>query len=324
MEIINKKDVSRWDEVRHIRDELGGTEGIDNPKVDQYVDALWALAKEQAKAKTERLGMEARKSTITSIRRQFALMNKWLELTGEPAKTGTLNTLSIIRDQLLKILPGVMDEIQSAASSGSGVLFGALKYMHDALETGLIPELTYRMTDLLKSCWFDLDENLVLVFNDSFSANSICGIESWRQALFHIAQKPQTFLDVLEQINDKSDPFNFENISTGFIIESLPLETTGLEEKDRDYFDRWRRDKKHIEKSAEIAEDDFKQSLELAFAYGRIEDHEKERLLSYTEALREHFFRFNNFGRFRYVRSTERAEGPGLLGACAVEQATGG
>jgi hypothetical protein len=249
--------------------------------------------------------MDARRQTEKYINKQFDLMDEWLNFVSDPSESNNFETLSKVRDRLLRILPEITADIRQNKAHGSAVLLLALEYMLKALETGLVPEPKYRMTDLLRSCWIDMNEEYMPVLNEK--SNAVSGLESWRSAMRHIAESSlQPFKVAQERILKKGDDFYYENIGTGFLIEAMPAELGGPTVQH--CYEYWERNRTRIEKNAENDGDEFKQALELAFAYGRIEEHEKETLLSHAEALREYFSRLKNFGRLRYALRKLREE----------------
>ena len=130
-------------------------------------------------------------------------------------------------------------------------------------------------------------------FDDAFSFKLH---EPWHLALRHIGAAPVGLRTVLTGISDPLQPYLFDNLGHAISIGSF----LNSKYAEKHPIDQYRADAENGMRSALEAVNKFKGELELAFAYGRINESCREEILSALEPAFERYAEYNNFGCLRF------------------------
>jgi hypothetical protein len=296
MEYIEKKET---DERNFIQATLSV---LDNEnKINDFIDRNWRDATQNEKTKSLKLEYSARGQTCENIHKQLILMEEWLAFTNQ--ETQQLDAiLEKTRNVLIRELLGSIENIRQEESwNDTALIIEVLTDIKSSLEKGILPDKRYSLAEFLHSNWVDIDENYKPCFSPIFE--SLSGMEPWRCVLNHIVEPYQSLESVLKRIDNQNDPYYFDNIGHGLLIEQL-LDGNSISTLNS----KWDENLERIKMTALSDEEEFKSTLELAFAYGRIKEHEKEILLEKEKLLIQYFEQYKNFGRYRYSLEILRKE----------------
>ena len=259
--------------------------------IGEYINAQWKRATIGLRTNGMPLEHMARRKTVEHIERRVRLMGEWLGLA-ESSGQSQGHEMSTIRDRLLETLPVALRELDENREAGFAPIFMALRRMQEALTQGQPTACHEAYQGFLCTHWFDLDESYMPIVDVRFM--TIPGMEPWRSALLHIAQPKQSFAQALACIRDPEMRYDYDNLGTALLIEKLLAQ----KEERAPALSDWEENGNNIRRTAESEELQFLGELELAFAYGRIEEHVREDLLRREEHLRQYFWDCQNFGRF--------------------------
>jgi hypothetical protein len=271
---------------------LQGEYQLSQSKLDEVVDHCWRDATRGCKTSGMPLQLFARKQILSNFLTRLDLMRKWLAATEtklEKASTGLLS----LRKRILKEMDKALQEISAASECRNCTILGCMiKRLKNKL-IGLLPDDRYAFADILRTGIFSLDESGFPLLDERF--RKIRFYEPWRNALRHISAPLIGLRKMLEQISDDSYPECFDNLGTAIMICNY-LEILRVEGYTSSHYAQ---DIIQAKNSAEISRNNFQNELELAFAYGRIQEETKEDLLEDILAFQDEFFDLNDFGCWR-------------------------
>jgi hypothetical protein len=312
MDIIKKNEKKERDHVQLMVGELDD--------VDAYIDKKWKLVKNSHNntAPFKRIANIARDQVRGFMQKQRKLMDEWFDFTADEDVV-LVPEIKEIREELLLYLPEAIKSIKDENAGGDAPLLGILEEINTSLKTGIPENPNLRFTEFLHSCWVDLDDQFYPVLEypspvpgtdagkeSGYLFNSLTGAESWRSAARHIAEEKYYSLeDMLDRIKDGKNKYCYENIGYYTLIEKYLSEYRGIKQGEK-Y--PWEKDSGNRNKDIESAEADLDSEIELAFAYGRIEESEIGRLQEIKKKFREYFLESQNFGRFRFALDLFREE----------------
>ena len=289
---IEKNDLNSSELIQDMLEKLD-----DQNKIERYIDDCWDEVKDSKKF--PKLENYCRQPVVNHLKKQSALMKEYLDYSGSE-KVSISSDIKKSYDALLKEIPVAITSI-SGDQSGNSVIINALEYVNEAIKTGEVSSLTWAFKEFLFSPYVELDEGNKPEFKSFFE--SLPGMEAWRCVARHIAEPRFSLSVVLKQITNSGDNYYFDNISHGKKIEEYLISIGQTNVNGRFPWD----DNKEgaIEHCAEHEEKLFAE-MELALAYGRIEEQVKECIIKLEGQFNEHFHNSMNYGRFRYVFSMFR------------------
>jgi len=290
MESIEKGDNTIEEMVRFKVDELD-----DSKKLDAYIDKIWSQVKSQNQGiNLPKLENAARKKMVNEFEKRTALMKEWLEHSGRE-KVNISQEIRNLRNTLLEEIPKTIDAIETEPN-GSLFIYESLKYILTALKDGRTPDQTWAFSEFLYSFEVELNDNNKPTFPEFFE--SLPGMEAWRSVARHICEQRLPLSDVLKRIKKTDDLFYFDNLNHGKKIEEFLILNRKSDPENRIPWDKnetGARENSNSQEGKLIAE------MELAFAYGRIEEQEKESLLSLEKEFNQYFQKCLNFGHFHFI-----------------------
>jgi hypothetical protein len=312
MDIIQKNEKEERDHIQLMTGELN--------TIDNYINEKWNLVKRNYNkaAPFKRIANIARDQIKGFMQKQRKLMGEWLDFTADDNVVLTPE-IKEVRGKLLLCLPEAIESLKSGNTRGDAPLLGILEDMYESLQTGISGDTNFRFVEFLHSCWIDLDDQFrpILEYPSSKSVvntdresgglfNSLAGMEVWRSVVRHIAEKYFYSLEnMLGQITNSENSYYFENIGQYVLIEKYLVEHKGVKPAKKSV---WETDRESRENDIKNAEADLDSEIELAFAYGRIDEYVINRLQENKRKFREYFFESQNFGRFRFALDLFRKE----------------
>ena len=299
MQIIARNDVGEKELVRGVLRDFSKQDAetwqIDQDVIDQLIDDNWHEASSgKTTGRLRKLGLLARKQANEYFAARLNLMHKWVSYDDSQIDEAALGEL---RKQRSKILSDIDEVLGSGADfSGQSVLVLCLLGIKARLTSGAA-HLTF--TDLLRSGYLSLDAAGFPVVDPRL--NDVRHAEPWRDALRHYCDWHAGKLPTLAQAGERivaSDTLTSDNLGQLRSIVAL-VATAGEPVPERlnealtpsvvaDAQDR-----------ADLAGDEFGDYLEIAYAYGRIDEAQKETLSEWASSLREIFYQRDDYGCWR-------------------------
>lgn len=236
---------------------------------------------------------------IENIRKRLVLMERWLQITdnasGNSVTSGKL--MSLRRDIIMEI-----DHLLPIVKTNYGpfdaaVIQAAVKRISEKL-AGQLLDRTDEFADFLATGAFCVDENYIPFVDDLFSSYRY--YEPWRNALRHIAVPVVGLRCVLKEISNPENLELYDNVGQALLIcqylDDGEIDTTQYSE-----------DLASARAAARNAVKQFRDELELAFAYGRLSEAEKEDISEGLELAFAKFDEFQNYGCLRvYLNALRR------------------
>lgn len=309
LRIIAEKDISRREEVLSFcrKNQLLNSSGeLDPNGVSSYIDRGWQSVPAK-RGKNSALTGAARNQAMNRMATCVDLCAQWLEQTGGGALTDD-KEVARQHHQLMDYLIHAQTELENQRAGASGiyeqgakaVLCRTLQELLDMLQDKVLPREFYYV-EFLRTGYIELDTDFRPVLESV--KYMIPSYEPWERLRLHDQAMMQGgglgWDAVVDRIlgGDESQP-DFRNFGSALLLQhfcevqgiSLPrLLDARLEEDDR----------KTLTKVTDM-ENRFRAELELAAAYGQIEDNtHKERLVTaITKQQREHFDESRNWGSY--------------------------
>lgn len=261
-------------------------------KIDAVIDNNWRNATRGCKTYGLPLQMIARKQIFNNYQSRLELMGKWLAATETKSEKASVGLLDL-RKSILQEMDIALQELSAVSELRDRTILGCMiKRLKNKLE-GLLPEDRFEFADLLRTGVFSLDERGLPVLDEQF--RKVRFYEPWRNALRHISAPVIGLRKMLVQISDDRCHDCFDNLGTAIMIcnyfELLRLDGCSNSQYAQDF--------KQGKKSAEACKNTFRNELELAFAYGRIQEETKEDVWEDILAFQDGFFDLHDFGCWR-------------------------
>lgn len=171
------------------------------------------------------------------------------------------------------------------------IILSGLDVIADRLENSII-ERHHEFDDFLRTDYVCLDSNGCPVLCDAWASSTQYPLT--RFILKHITSPVYDLNEVLRRIADSGYSELYDNIGQAILICQRLGSSSSLFEEDR----------MNAEKEANKAIDSFRGELELAFAYGRISENDKEYIL---EELKQSIDAFFSTGYFATLRDFLKA-----------------
>ncbi|MDR1875561.1 MAG: hypothetical protein LBQ90_11200, partial [Synergistaceae bacterium] len=292
MSTIAEKDTKGFEFVKTTHEAL-------QRKIEGFIDETW---KNHVSGKG-RLDGSPRKNVQNNIQKRLDVMRRWIDLNDSvQAKIPEedLARFVTLKARLLRLIPQAISEMTDRPGlpelKDRGPIVYMLRRVEYALKNGFLPDDAFAFADMLRSCHVELDTNGVPLLG---RFENVKGFESWRNALRHIAETPQTLRDVMGRINSPEDRYYFDNIGAATLTGRLGAApgTPGS------YAAR----AEDLSNARKLAQDDqkrFRADFELAFAYGCIEEAAKELILKMEDQYFEALWENQNFGHYRLFLDT--------------------
>ena len=263
---------------------------ISADKIDAFFAEQWKNAIDEIHGPRD-LNAAQKAKVIEHVRKRLVLMERWLQITdstsGDSVSSGKL--MSLRRDILQEIkhlLPVVKSNY---ASYECAIIQTALKRISEKL-AGQLLERTDEFVEFLRTGVFCVDEDYIPFVDDLFSSYRY--YEPWRNALRHVATPVVGLKHVLQQISNPENSELYDNVGQAISICQY-LDDVNINER------QYSEDVDSARAAAKNEVKQFRDELELAFAYGRISEAEKEDISEGIELAYEKFDEFKNYGCLR-------------------------
>lgn len=275
---------------------------ISADKIENYIDSAWdsvEVKKNDIRKKPEKLMHEVRKTVFANVNRRLEIISDWLALnnTANAAAIKNNQRLASLRNRLINKLGEVNLELENALSDNSKELsagFNVLKFSFAHIKCYLQDCTSFHnkwdYIELLRSHFVSLDSNYMPALNPALQ--SVYGFEPWRRVMAHIESVKIPFERALESIDDPANHREwFKNYAAAVIINQY------LHETEDHVIDDYDKAIEQAQKHSIVLSDDFRGELELAYAYGQIEESAKEGILTAINAFSDYFTNIGDFAQ---------------------------
>lgn len=231
---------------------------------------------------------------IEHIHTRLILMERWLQIT-DNTNRGTIKSgkLMNLRKEILLEIKRLLPIVKHTYTPyDSAIVQAGLKPIMEKL-SGQLLNRTYEFADFLQSGIFCVDDTYVPFVDDLFSSYRY--YEPWRNALRHIATPVMGLHKTLDEIANPDNLRLYDNIGQAITICKYLHEVCD----ENITIDQYSGDIDAVKISAKDALKSFRDDLELAFAYGRISETEKEDILEGLNLAYEKFDEYQNYGCMR-------------------------
>lgn len=268
---------------------IAGMDQLDEKALADKIDDAWreSVSNTKKNHKGMQLRYEARKQVDAAFIDRLETMREWIRYTELPVDDETLGKLRSLRNDLSQII----DETQNAGAELPSQFDAAvLEIMLRCLKAKLAGEKgdMVGFQDFLLTGYVSLKDGLP-VLEDEHAAILYC--EPWRRVLRHDTMGPQDPREACEHILDpETDSFDNYAQLNGLIKTFGPF--PGVSSPSATDQRRAR----------ETAEEDLKRfidDLEMAYAYNKIDEVQKERLADTANINKDHFFELGDFANWR-------------------------
>lgn len=299
MDVIAKDKQDDLEMVKTIFAEYAAEENgvwtIRQDAIEERISKEWAKASKGKSTQNLTLQNYARKQVRDAYQVRLELMGEWIDYASEP-EVANLPDLEQMKADLLELLSVTERELANAsADANSAVAAWMCRSLRCQLNcVGREPLTLFR--DLLRSGYLLLDPDGVPILPEHHSR--ILYYEPWRNVLRHMLAPDADIAQTRERIAE-ADAEVFDNL--------LQLEQINrlLGDENREH----ERTKKEVDDARDLALHEtrmFMNRLEISYAYDRVGEKEKEKLLSLAEESRDLFFGLQQYGCWRqFLRALE-------------------
>lgn len=304
MHIISESDIQSIEFVKGVFDlfdeELSDTTKISNKKIEEYIDNLWdnVTVKKTTRKKLSKLPGEIDSIVFNNIRNRLEIISQWLIINDNNNVIKNNNELKNLKNRLISSITSAYEEIEEAKQSqdeyskaGLFVLHSTLNKAKDYLHEHKDYHDKWDYIELLKSHYISLDNEYKPILNKNLQ--SLVGFEPWRRVIGHINSKKTEYGEALKLIDLPDNDEWFKNYNSATFIGEYLFETIGRETVDNpDAINQAQLDSEKEKK-------DFIGELELAYAYGRLEESRKEDIIIAINEFSDELVEIGDFATFR-------------------------
>ena len=266
--------------------------GIDTERKKSFIDDSWKQAVESIRRGNSHFELQyrQRRKVDDALNERIDLMAAWLELV-EP-QSEAITALADLRVQILKEIEVALANVANWGNAfDRAVVEKLLSDLKRRLSDGSGSD-GWEFADYMHSDAFAIDGDSGRPILDPLFVEQE-GFEPWRRALLHIASPVVEFDDVLRRIASTDCDSYCDNIGQAVAICRYQKQR-GANRDEILYL----KDKERAHKLGKSRHIEFKGRLELAFAYGRIQEKDKERLSEAAEAAFAFFSSCTDYGCF--------------------------
>ncbi|WP_322354225.1 AAA family ATPase [Paratractidigestivibacter sp.] len=297
MEIVSelRRDDSPY--VRNVLDKYRSDgDSASDKKVNEVIDENFQVARSNnEKSGRMKLIADARKKAVESYRDRLDTMAEWLELVEVPVDGEVLTNLATLRNDLIAIIDETEDSGHALKSKFDRFVLSALLKSLKGKLVG-VPATIERYDTFATTGFVSVIDGLP-VLAPQLAAIVYC--EPWRAVLKHRAHEPvDPHTAAKLTLQEGSD--NLDNI--GQLKELIstfgPFEDIDAPSKD---------DLRRAQASGEEELKRFNDDLEMAYAYNKIDEIQKERLSEAAMINKDRFFELEDFANWRrFLNGLER------------------
>lgn len=300
LEIVAENDVSMRELVETELVKYCREDEIDTSTLERLLDSQWSVAAQKYSSRRMGIKYDARKHLLHAFEERLNLLREWLDETNTEAEPD-VEKLRAVRNEVLRIIDESLVEINAAPYSAAyGIMKASLDLIRAKLQnlgTGV------DFSTMLRSGALVIDQG-ELILNDDL--NEIEFAEPWRMMLQHIACTEYDLKIVYDRILVASpESILYDNFgqleAIGRLIGADPKDYEPTSEGIRDAIN-----------SANLQARNFREKLEISYAYNRISENDRERLAMLadpeTSDFQKFFYDHRAFGCWRGFLEALRAQ----------------
>ena len=265
---------------------------LNSVKVEESLREEWDKITTKNKFKLE---YDAHDQAIRQFTSRLELMLTWNEQMGNLNKRkGAISRLRVLKDDILRICEDIQKDETWKKEMYANVLSWFLVFTKDYLNGEYSKIRTY--SELLLTGVIPVTEDGSP--NIDATMAEIRYFEPWRNALRHIVAEKRAVEEVVAEINGDNIDSPDEEAGLKDNLHQLKMIGVLIESKD----DRYLISESQMKSAAESADDRttrFKETLELAYTYGQINEIEKETLSGIMTRYKNDFYASMEFATWR-------------------------
>jgi hypothetical protein len=283
---------------------------ISNEKIEDYIEDCWdnVILRKTIHRKMNKLPGEIEGNVFNNIKNRLEIISQWLIINDSNNNYGIDNydKLKDLKNRLVLNITSACEEIEKDKYSkdeflkaGLFVLQSSMSKIKHYLQDNKPYHYKWDYIEMLKSHYISLDNEYKPVLNKNFQ--SVTGFEPWRRVLAHINSDKKDYEEALKLItgSPKNEEW-FKNYNSAVCIEEYLFEKNGR--KTHDYSNAIKQARIDAEKEKE----DLISELELAYAYGRIDESSKEDINREMMDFGDELVDIGDFASFRAFLNTLR------------------
>ncbi|GHT00734.1 hypothetical protein AGMMS50276_27290 [Synergistales bacterium] len=283
MSIIAARDTGQFDFVKDAYENI-------SDDVDKFIKVEWNEAINAKRAKSKQAEGRLLGQVRNHIQKRLDVMKAWLDLNSNAAIAPddiAARHMNAAKEKILTLIPSALRETEEEHKNAGTPVIYMLKRVLKTLEKGMLPPDEYAFTDMLRTCFIELDFDGAPQLG---RFDQVPGFESWQNALKHIASPQLSLSEVLRRIADANEKNYYDNIGSAILIDRLgtPTGTT-----------KWEKFRSDAEKVAESDQNRFRADMTVAYRYGRIAEASEERILLMEEKFYLELWKNSNFAHYR-------------------------
>ena len=290
LEIVSENDKDLREDVEKTWTSYCRDNEIALDKIEELLDSQWGVAAQKYSSRRMGIKYDARKLLINALLERLTILHEWLDETSSDAEPD-VEKLRAVRADVLAMIDSAIDEINAGSRTpDSLIMLGALEVYRAKLQN--LGGMSF--ATLLRSGSLVIDQN-ELVLNDTL--NKIEFAEPWRMMLNHLSNTEYDLRTVYEKIlaaAPESELYdNYGQLEAiGTLLHADPSEYQLTEERLHDTIS-----------SADLQAKNFREKLEISYAFNRISENDRERLAMLadpeTSELQSFFYTHKAFGCWR-------------------------
>ncbi len=259
---------------------------ISDHKIENYFNSCWDTVLTQY-TRYRRLTVFQSGKICSYIRERVDTIQQWLELTEERnADKNSLLQLTTLKKEILAEIDKAMNGVSECNMYDRTIITTALAGIRRRLNNAQLANAN-EFADFMRTGYILLSENGIPVIEETHDAFD--PFPAWRSMLLHISAPVVSLRETLNGITRKGNLPLYDNLGQAIrIAKYMGLDSSVYQD-----------DMKNATASAHKAIDSFKGELELAFAYGRLSEDQKEDILEELQYGTEPFFEHQYFGTLR-------------------------
>ncbi len=267
-------------------EKIGQSYELSDAKIDKYFENCWRIVLSQYR-KVQDLNASQTKKVYTNIRERLDVISQWLDLTDETnTDKNSLVQMVGLKKDILSAIDEALADITECNLFDRTIISVSLEGIKRRLLKAQITKEN-EFLDFLRTGYVVVSENGIPVIDEIVSLTD--PFPAWRNVLRHICEPVISLNDTLKEISNKGNIPLYDNIGQAVRICNY------LSKDSSPYLE----DLANAKAAAYKAVDTFKGELELAFAYGRLSEDEKEDILEELQLGTETFFAHQYFGTLR-------------------------
>lgn len=272
---------------------------VDDEKINAYINKKWD------EFNKKELKYRARNIAINQCKNRLNIIKRWLEHNDNISNLNGLEDLRKLKGEILKNIGALLaDRHGWKGIKNSNVLLWMLTYIRNYLEDNVNYFKIY--SDVIASGLISCNDDGIPVIDEDMAG--IKQFEPWRNVLKFMEAPVRDVAQVEDEI--------LGNVATGQDgvslkdnLHQLKLIRQAFDVADRDEVVSEEQIKEAVA-SADLEEKNFRDELELAYTYNRINENEKENIGEIIKKFRESFYATEDFAIWRaFLRALRRQIG---------------